>query len=550
VAPDFRGLAAGVILPAAAAARQADREMSTIGWGSLIGIVLLVWLALRSPRPIGLVLLSLGVGTIGALSVTALVYPKVHVITLVFGASLVGTAADYGLNFLCARVGEERDPWIVMRELLPGLSFGVVTTVVAYLGLALTPFPGLRQMALFAAVGLTFAWITVVLWFPALVRATSRPSRFAVWAGATRARWPVARLNRATAIAGVVVATVIAIGVMRLKPNDDIGLLQNSPAGMIEQQAEVGRILRAPSMTQFYVVRAASDTGLLAREERLRARLDSLVGQGVLGGYQAVSSWVPSPETQARDQALVARRLYGASGPLYRLASALGEDRAWAQKTRTRLAAPAAGPLTVAEWLASPVSEPYRQLWLGQADGGWASIVSLQGIDYVKLSSLHGAATGIAGVTFVDKIADISALLGRYRRQMGWVIACSYVAIFLLLLPRYGRRAWRVVAPSVLASLAALALFGLTGQPLQLFHVLALLIIFGSGVDYAIFLIERPAAREGSPWLGVALSAASTLLSFGLLSLSGTPVLRAFGLTMLVGITVSMLASPYLCTDR
>jgi predicted exporter len=436
-----------------------------------------------------------------------------------------------------------------MRELLPGLAFGVVTTVVAYLGLALTPFPGLRQMALFAAVGLIFAWITVVLWFPSLVGTASRPSRFAVWAGATRARWPVARLNRATAIAGIVVATVIAIGVMRLKPNDDIGLLQNSPAGMIEQQAEVGRILRAPSMTQFYVVRAESDTGLLAREERLREHLDSLVGLGVLGGYEAVSSWVPSPETQARDEALVARRLYGASGPLNRLASALGENSAWAERTKARLAAPTAA-LTVTEWLASPVSEPYRQLWLGQDDGAWASIVSLRGIDYGKLSSLQVAGTGIAGVTFVDKIADISALLGRYRREMGWVIACSYVAIFLLLLPRYGRRAWRVVAPSVLASLAALALFGLTGQPLQLFHVLALLIIFGSGVDYAIFLIERPAAREGSPWLGVALSAASTLLSFGLLSLSGTPVLRAFGLTMLVGITVSMLASPYLCTDH
>ena len=61
---------------------------------------------------------------------------------------------------------------------------------------------------------------------------------------------------------------------------------------------------------------------------------------------------------------------------------------------------------------------------------------------------------------------------------------------------------------------------------------------------------ERPAARESNAWLGVGLSAISTLLSFGLLSLSQTPVLRAFGLTMLVGITVSMLTSPYFCTDR
>jgi predicted exporter len=546
--PGIRLLSAGVILPAAAAARQADREMSTIGWGSLLGIVLLVWLALRSFRPIGLVLLSLGVGTLGALSVTALIYPKVHLITLVFGASLVGTAADYGLNYLCARVGDSRDPWIVMRRLLPGLACGVVTTVVAYLGLALTPFPGLQQMAVFAAVGLIFAWITVALWFPFIGGDAIRSSRLALWFGGTRARWPVATRSATTAVWGVAAVLVIAIGLMRLKPNDDIRLLQNAPPGIIEQQGEVGRILRAPAMTQFYVVRAAGESELLAREERLRARLDSLVATRAIDGYQAVSSWVPSAATQISDQQLLATRLYGASGPLVRLAGALGEDATWVDATRRRLAVPAS-PLTIKDWLASPVSEPYRHLWLGEAGGEWASVVSLQGIDDAKLSSLGAAAAGLNGVTFVDKIAEISGLLGRYRREMGWVIAFSYAAIFLLLLPRYGRRAWRVVAPSILASLAALALFGIVGQPLQLFHVLALLIIFGSGVDYAIFLIERPDPREGNAWLGVGLSATSTLLSFGLLSLSQTPVLRAFGLTMLVGITVSMVASPYFCTD-
>jgi predicted exporter len=548
-APGVRLLSAGVILPAAAAARQADHEMSTIGWGSLIGIILLVWLALRSFRPIGLVLLSLGVGTLGALSVTALIYPKLHLITLVFGASLVGTAADYGLNYLCARVGGGRDSWTVMRGLLPGLACGLVTTVVAYLGLALTPFPGLQQMAVFAAVGLIFAWITVALWFPYVGGDPIQASPLARWLGSTRAHWPTVNRSMTTVVAAAAAAVVIGIGVMRLKPNDDIRLLQNSPPGIIEQEGEVGRILRAPAMTQFYVVRAPSESGLLSREEQLRVRLDSLATIGTIGGYQAVSSWVPSAETQARDRELIATRLYGGSGPLVRLASALGEGAAWVDAARRRLAAPAQ-PITIKDWLTSPVSEPYRHLWLGEAGGEWASIVSLQGIDDTKLSSLDAAAAGLEGVTYVDKIAEISGLLGRYRREMGWVIACSYLIIFLLLLPRYGRRAWRVVAPSILASLAALALFGIVGQPLQLFHVLALLIIFGSGVDYAIFLIERPDAREGNAWLGVGLSAISTLLSFGLLSLSQTPVLRAFGLTMLVGIAVSMLASPYFCTDR
>ena len=544
-APGVKVMAAGIVLPAADAARQADQEMSTIGLGSLIGIVLMTWLALQSLRPIGLVLMSIGVGTVGALAVTALLFAKVHLITLVFGAGLVGVAADYGLSFLSNRGRVDRSSWTVMCESLPGLALSVATTVVAFLGLALTPFPGLQQMAVFAAVGLIFAWVTVVVWFPVLDRAPGDESRLASWFGGTRAHWPTLQFNRRTGIAAAGVAAIIGIGIARLTPNDDIRLLQNLPPGMMEEQSEVGRILQIASVAQFYVVRAESETALLAREETLRAQLDSLATTGALTGYHAVSAWVPSQAAQARDQQLVRERLYQPRGALDQLRTALGESPSWG---RSLTKASATAPLTVSDWLGSPVSEPLRHLWLGPTSGEWASVIAPKGIDYDKLAALRGAAAATPGVTWTDKVAEISALLGRYRSRMAWVIGLSYAVIWLVLLPRYGKRAWRVLAPSVVASLASLAVFGWLGLPLQLFHVLALLIIFGSGVDYAIFLMERPLAAD--TWLGVGLAAVSTLLSFGLLALSSTPLLRAFGSTMLLGITISVLSAPYFCTGR
>ena len=62
------------------------------------------------------------------------------------------------------------------------------------------------------------------------------------------------------------------------------------------------------------------------------------------------------------------------------------------------------------------------------------------------------------------------------------------------------------------------------------------------GVDYGIFLTEHPG--DGSAWLAVALAGVSTLLSFGLLALSQTPALRAFGLTMLIGELAIWLLTP------
>ena len=79
---------------------------------------------------------------------------------------------------------------------------------------------------------------------------------------------------------------------------------------------------------------------------------------------------------------------------------------------------------------------------------------------------------------------------------------------------------------------------------------LALMLMLGIGVDYSIFLFEHFASGDDTAWLVVDLSALSTLLSFGLLSLSGTPALHAFGLTMLFGTVSVWLLVPILVSSH
>ncbi len=106
--PDVALVAAGVPLHVEAAAAQASRETNLIGFGSLAAVLLLVWLAFHAFRPIILVGLSLVVGTAAALSVTALVFPQVHLLTVVFGASLVGVAEEYGIHYFVTRQADPR----------------------------------------------------------------------------------------------------------------------------------------------------------------------------------------------------------------------------------------------------------------------------------------------------------------------------------------------------------------------------------------------------------------------------------------------------------
>lgn len=130
----------GLLLHAAAGAEQARGEISTIGLGSLLGILLLLRVVFRRLRTLGLVLLPVLVGMLSALAVTLLVFGRVHMITVAFGAGLVGVAVDYAMHFICEAHHQPRDR--VAGRLFSGLLLGLLSSVLAYGALALHPFRG------------------------------------------------------------------------------------------------------------------------------------------------------------------------------------------------------------------------------------------------------------------------------------------------------------------------------------------------------------------------------------------------------------------------
>ena len=148
------------------------------------------------------------------------------------------------------------------------------------------------------------------------------------------------------------------------------------------------------------------------------------------------------------------------------------------------------------------------------------------------------------GVYFVDIVDDYSSLLARYRVKATWLTGMTYFLIMLALIWRYGlARGLLVLAPPVMAALVALACFGILGLPINLFNILALLLVLGIGVDYTIFFAEAPGVPAHTLW-AITLSATTTLLSFGLLALSQTAFLSRFGLTITLGISTALLLSP------
>ena len=532
---DLKLLHGGVPLHAEAAASRAAFEVNTIGLGSLLAVLLLVWLAFRSPRPILLVGLSLLVGLAAGVAVTSFVFGKIHLLTLVFGASLAGVAEDYGIHYFACRQGRpDVPPRSMMRQLLPALALALLTSALAYLTLGIAPFPGLRQMAVFAATGLSATFLTAALWFPWLDAGRPRHSRFAARIAASLAHWPRWRPNAIGIAALLLVAAFIAGGLHKLQVKDDLRSLQASPPALLDNEIAIGKVLGLPSPAQYFLVEGADAQTVLRNEERLTDALQPLVAAGKLHGWRAVSDWLPSLQRQQADRALV---MPAEALARSRAAALLGEPM---ETAPTRITP----PLLVDDALRQPLAAPLRPLWLGDVDGRQASVVMLQGLSPANLAAVAAAAHGLDGVRWIDRTATFSALLGHYRVQMGWLLLAGYVAVGLALLLRFGRSAWRALLPTALAALLSLAALGWIGEPLQLFGVLAQLLLLGIGVDYGIFLLEH--RDDGASWLAVCLGAASTLLAFGLLALSATPALHGFGLMLLLGIGSVWLLSPCL----
>ena len=537
-------LLAGIPLFAEAGASQGNSEMNSIGLGSMAGIILLVWWTLRAVRPIALIGLSLGVGCAAAVSATVLIFGQIHMLTLVFGASLVGVAVDYGINYFGSRLGDPNvDRWILMKVLLIGLTLALSTSVVGYAVMAVTPFPGLRQVALFSGVGLTAAFATVVCWFPVLDRGGMKGSRFANTVTSGFARWPKLNMRQLWVFIGVF-GVVSAVGILQLTTSDDIRQLQSSPPELIKEQMDVGRLLKMPSPAQFFMVQGSTEQEVLEREEALKERLPPSLGS--LGSadvplvLSAVSDWVPSVKAQMANRSLTSK---AEADVLTVVSKELGES--------LRRPAFAAEAMKFHDWLSSPASLAARSQWLGQIDSGFASIVLIRGLQgRAQLQALRSAVVDLPGIQLVDRAQDMSSLLGRLRSSMTWLLVVGHGLVWGALALRYRGEAWRAWLPTALASVGSLGVLGFVGEPFQLFNLLALILMLGMGVDYGIFLLEHQGRNQPFVWLGVLVGALSTAMSFGLLALSKTPALHTFGLTLLVGLGFVCVLTPCLRLSR
>ncbi len=541
-----RLIRAGVVFHADAGTRSAQKEISTIGVGSLIGIFALIIWVFRAIYPLLLSFLSIATGVATGYVSCLYAFGEVHILTMVFGASLIGVSIDYAFHYFTGRCYASRDDssFVVMGRVLPGILAGLITSVIAYLGLSIAPFPGLRQMAIFSATGLVAAFLTVWLLFPSVtLNVRQQPlsllscRRYIHW-------WQDLKLRMWWCIP---LGLFIVSGCWMLSADDDIRQLQSLSPDVVEQEEDLKKISGQKGGGQFFLIEGDSSAQVLMREEVLAPHLKLLQDAGDIASFQRISAYVPSPRQQQSNYELVMNELY--QPYLKNYFEEIGFIDKEAEDLYQLMKSNMNNPLDVDEWLASSASLPWRYLWLGKTERGYASIISLSGVQPDGLERIAALERDHLGISFVNRVADISLLFKRYREQALVLLFFSYILIYFLWRFRYGdMRALMVMLPPILAVFITAAMLGYLGEPFTLFNALALILVLGVGIDYTLFFQESK-GKEEVTLLAITLSASTTLLSFGLLSLSQTAAIRAFGLTVFIGIVTAFFLAPLVARE-
>ncbi|WP_109478008.1 MMPL family transporter [Paraburkholderia sp. C35] len=554
--PDASVARTGAVFYAESARSASEREVHLIGVASACGIALLMLWVFRSPRLLLFGFISTALGIVCALAATMLVFGKLHLLTLVFGASLIGEAVDYSIQYFVVYLGSQRG-WNARqgaRSVRPALGVALATSLLGYAILAWVPFPALKQIACFAIVGICTAFASVLWLLPVLlVKGPKHAQRRLFLRAATLlARWHATiGGRRAWIVAGLLVLVAIP-GWLRLTSDDDIHLLIQRDPVLVAQEDQVRNAIGVDNTAQFFVVRGTSQESVLQRAETLGTKLDALTGAQAVNGWQSVTQFVPSAQRQADARNVLAQHVFNDPAALRSLLLQAGFRDEVADAWLASYAKSGKAPLTIEHWLAASWSQPYRHLWLGAVDArgehGYAAIVIPQRVTPQNVAALIDIAHSTEGVVFVDKAASVSKLFGAYRIDSGIWLAGALALVLILLMVRYTPRGGiATTLPVLLAIGVTLAAFGYARVPLNLFNCLALMLVLGVGANYAVFLREgclRDQADLGAVWTGVLLSAATTLLSFGMLGLSAMPALKSFGATLALGILVSVLLAP------
>tara|TARA_R110000744_G_scaffold1965_6_gene7683 strand:+ start:12047 stop:14344 length:2298 start_codon:yes stop_codon:yes gene_type:complete len=524
-------LYSGILFHTAESTGQAKAEISTFGVLSLIAVLLLIWSAFRSMLPLLSAVLVLSIASAYGFIAILLFFQSLHLLTLVFAITLIGVVIDYCFHALVyADRKKNHQQEHKSNPLTKPLVLGFITTAIGYFILVFSPLSLMSQVAVFMIFGLFGALITVLVLLPQLKgfsKITSSPFALTFSQQGIDVFSKIVNYKKVV-ISLLILALVLLTVLAPIKFNDDVRLLNTSPKWLIDQEISVAKALNYHN-SQRLVIKAKTAQEMLEIQEQV---IDRVLASQANIRVKGVDKLLPSIKRQQQHYALLAKA--DEQGNFQEVLALSGlTDPINTFK-----------PLTFQDFLQGPMAEIAQSYTAHYNTENGLEYASWLELTQVPLSSdnLSWLAEN-PQVSLYDTASDVSYALGQYRQGILWLLASAFIVVVVILFAKYGLKAGALSAIATIGSaLLALTLSQLFSSHLNIFNLLAVLLIIALAIDYVIFYQEH--GLQVKTFLAISLSALSSAAVFGILVFSATPAVSSFGLTVMIGIISIFILAP------
>lgn len=516
--------------------------------GTLVMSALLL-AAFASPVALVVAMLPVATGILAGVVTVSLLFGNVHGITLGFGSTLIGEAVDYAIYYLIQARGQGGTGWRHwLRGNWPTIRLGLLTSLCGFTALLFSGFPGLQQLGVFSLAGLVGAVLATRFVLPVLMpdgargqglrRPLGRAARAAI-AVLPRTRWVWLALGLASAVLVV--------------QRDGLWKAELSSLSPVSREAlALDASLRADITSggdggAFVVVQGRDAETTLQRAEAAAARLEGLVNTQVIAGFDSITRFLPSLQTQQQRRAALpdtpalqaALAEATANGPL-RAARLAPFVEAVAQARSLPLATPDMAR-------ASALAPLLDALTLRHPDGHWTVLLPVQGAGgAVDIAQVRAALQDLPQTQALDIGGELGRMYSRYLGEARAQAALGGLGVLLLMagVLRNGRRVLAVSQPLVLAVLLCLGGLALFQVPMGILHLVGLLLVVAVGSNYVLFfdmLKHGGGTADDDTLASLLLANLTTVIGFGLTAASDIKALSAIGSVVAPGALLALL---------
>ena len=523
---------------------SASREISIIATVSMLVVIILLIFIFRSVKPllfsVGAIILSVGIAVVATLAV----FHKMHVITLVFGTSLIGSCIDYSLHFFTHWAGNKnlKSGTEIKNHIFSGLFMAIISTGICFAILLFAPFAILKQMSLFCLTGLVSSFLTTVAVYPYIKLPAERgnvrfTNGFEKVVSVLEQKW-VGR----TVISVLFIVSVLLIAVFHknVKVKNDLLTLYNMEGRLLEDEITASKVIQY-TPGGWYIISGDTEEAVLQNEEALRRDFEKVTEGSV--GYVSTTNFVPSLQMQKKSQAAYERLLSMAESQLEALGYSNDEAVMLSEKMRKdfydskdKYVSIEAG--NVPDFITSAISSA----WLGEIDGKYYSVMLPTKVtDYTTYRSL---VENNNDAFFISKSQDISKDLDALTLMVLKFFIVAYVLMFIMLKFFYTwKQTFKIISVPFLIILVVIAVFATCKINLEFFSVTGLILVFGLGLDYIIYMMENEKKKTVLEPYATLVSFITTIISFGALALSSFKPVHLIGLSIFIGLATAYISS-------